>query len=113
MHQFSRRFGVTLVAASMMVSLGAPAVARTWTHTSMGGYVSVVDKKISLKDNAGDGKFVTTEFRYNDGKSSAALANKLGYGKTTSATMSSNITNDKICRSNPFPLPMDCGSWRW
>lgn len=39
------------------------------------------------------------------------MANKLGNEKTTSATMSTNITNAKVCKSGGGVLPVDCGCW--
>lgn len=102
-----------LVTLSVITSFAVPATANAWSYASMGGRVDVSGRQISLTDTKGDGRFVTTEFRYNNGRSTSGLSNKLGYGTTTSAIVSSNITNAKICRSNPFPLPVDCGSWRF
>lgn len=103
-------FSAVLIAGA---SLTAPAMAGSWTHSDMGGTVTVSAKTLSLRDSADDGRFVTSEYRFNNGNSSAGLSNKAGYGRTTSVTQSSNITNDKICRSNLYALPVDCGSWRW
>jgi len=110
----NKRFTAAVVSLLVLGGAGAaPAFAAEWTHNDNGGTVTVKDKKISLKDSADDGRFVTTEYRYNGGASSAALANKAGYNTTTSVTQTTNITNDKICRSQTFPLPMDCGSWKF
>lgn len=111
-YNISHKVAACIAGACVAFSMSAPAMAGSWTHTSMGGKVTVSAKTIKLKDNAADNKFVTTEFKYNSGQSNKSLANKLGYGTTTSASVSSNITNDKICRSNPAPLPVDCGSWK-
>lgn len=102
-------FILTRVAAAMAGS----ALAGAWSYTSMGGKVVMAGKTITLHDVKDDGRFVATEFRYNKGRSSSAIANKLGYGRSTGATVDSDITNAKICRSNPFPLPVDCGSWKF
>lgn len=102
--------GVLLAGVLFTGAMSAPALA--WTCNSMGGQVTVTDATISLKDTGNDGRFVSTEFKYNAGRSSSGLSNKLGYGTTTSATVSSNITNAKICISNTLS-PMDCGSWRY
>ncbi|NHT17226.1 hypothetical protein [Cellulomonas sp. IC4_254] len=106
-----RRFaGVLLAGALFTGAMSAPALA--WTYSSMGGQVTVSGPTISLKDTGNDGRFVSTEFKYNSGRSSSGLSNKLGYGNSTSATVSSDITNAKICISNTLS-PMDCGSWRY
>lgn len=105
-----------LVATAILAftgSITAPAISGEWTHTSMGGKVTVSGPTLHLRDNAKDGRFVTSEYRYNNGNSTSAIANKAGYGKTVSVTQSSNITNSKICRSQTFPLPVDCGSWKF
>lgn len=110
----NKRFGAAVVSLLILGASGAaPALAAEWTHSDNGGKVTVSGKKISLKDTGDDGRFVTTEYRYNGGQSSGGLANKAGYGTTTSVTQTSDITNDKICRSQTFPLPMDCGSWKF
>jgi len=98
-------------AAVLSATMAAPAMA--WTHTSMGGKVTVSGRTIWLRDNAADGRFVTTEYRHNNGLTTSGLANKNGYGTTVSATQKTNITNAKICRSNPGPVPVDCGRWRF
>ncbi len=105
--------GAAVTSVLVLGSGAAPALAGEWTHEDNGGKVTVSGKKISLKDTGDDGRFVTTEYRFNDGKSSAGLANKAGYGTTASVTQTSNITNDKICRSQTFPLPVNCGSWKF
>jgi len=102
---------VTGIAAVMVLGGTLTAQAQAWTWTSMGGTVTVSGKTISLRDSGNDGHFVTTEYRHNGGASTSGLANKLGYGKTTSATMSTNITNAKVCKSGGGVLPVDCGRW--
>lgn len=106
-------FKVILGTAVLVGGLAAPAVAGSWTHVSMTGIVNVSGATISLKDNGNDSRFVSTDFRYSNGSQTSGLSNKLGYGTTTSATVTSNITNDRVCASNVFPLPMDCGSWKF
>ncbi|VEI13183.1 Uncharacterised protein [Trueperella bialowiezensis] len=78
----------------------------------MGGYVTVHGKKITLRDNADDGKFVAAHYVYDNHKSRGSFTNKLGYMKSTSATELTNINNDKICRSR-WLKPMECGSWKY
>jgi hypothetical protein len=43
----------------------------------------------------------------------AVLAAALAAGTVTTATVRSNITNSRVCQSRPFPLPMDCGPWKY
>ncbi|MDO5723765.1 MAG: hypothetical protein Q4P33_05140 [Flaviflexus sp.] len=107
-----RKMTTGLCALAMAASLAAPASADTWTHYSMGGKVRVVGATISLKDISDDGRFVAARYKYGFGRFQAGISNKAGYGTTESTTQSSNITNDKICRSRWFKY-MECGTWKF
>lgn len=113
MKQLTKGLGAFAISLLAVTSLGMSAEAGNWRHVDMNGTVVVSGKTISLTDNTADGKFVSTEYRYNNGHSNGALANKSGHGTTVTKSVSSNITNDRICRSRPFPMPMECGGWRW
>lgn len=101
-----------LSIALLGLSLGTPAVAGSWTHSSTGGYVTVSGPMISLKDSVDDGRFVSVHYVYDDHSSRGSFANKLGYGKTLTATEMTDINNDKIYRSR-WLKPMECGAWKF
>lgn len=113
MKRITKSIGAFAISLFAITSLGMSADASSWRHVDMNGTVVVNGKTISLTDNKAGDKFVSTDFRYNNGNSDGTLTNKSGYGATVSRTLPTNITNDRICRSRTFPLPMECGRWRW
>lgn len=90
----------------------APALGASWTHSSMGGTVTVSGRTISLKDSVDDGRFVSAHYVYDNSQSRGSLSNKRGYGKSVAVSELTNINNDKICRSR-WLQPMECGAWKY
>ncbi len=101
------------LAVAFMATVSAPSFASEWTFDDNGGSISVSGPTLTLTDSVDDGRFVSAEYKFNDGMNSGGLANKRGFNTTVSVTEQTDITNAKICRSNPFPVPMDCGRWKF
>lgn len=97
----------------MVATIAAPAFAGSWTVNAKGGQTVVSGSTISLKDTGDEGRFVGVNYRYDNGQTQTGFSNKNGYGYTVSKTAPSTITNSQNCISRGFPLPMDCGAWRW
>lgn len=106
-----KKIAAALLSTALLGGL-APAMAGSWTHSDMGGTVTVSGQTIWLKDSVDDGRFVSVHYVYDDSQSRGSFANKEGYGKSVGITELTNINNDKICRSRWFG-PMQCGGWKF
>lgn len=106
-----RSFTAGLAAIVMVMGVASTASALTYSGTKYGQYTYTSGSFISIKDNAGDGKFPAVNYKYDGGTKQAGLANKSGYGTTVTKYAPSKITAIQPCLSRSGPLPMDCGGW--
>ena len=104
-----KQLAVTAATFVMALTASGPAFGLNYTQNDEGGSARVSGRTVTLKDISDDGKFHTVHFRYGPGNQ-RALTNKLGYGRSVSATELRNISNTRMCRSQTL-APMKCGKW--
>lgn len=102
---------VGLAVIIMVMGVASTASALSYKGTKYGQYTYTSGSFISIKDNAGDGRFPAVRYKYDGGTKEAGLANKSGYGTTVTKYAPSKITAIRPCLSRTAPLPMVCGAW--
>ncbi|WP_216402517.1 hypothetical protein [Arcanobacterium phocae] len=106
-----RSISTGLATIVMVMGAALTASALSYTGSRYGQYTNTSGSFISIKDNAGEGKFPAVNYKYDGGTNQDGLANKSGYGTTVTKYAPSKITAIQPCLSRSAPFPMGCGDW--